>query len=54
MEYRWAHGQDERLPDLAAELVQLPVEVLVAVLGAPAAGGPARDAHRPYRLSGGG
>jgi putative tryptophan/tyrosine transport system substrate-binding protein len=29
--YRGAEGQDERLPDLAAELVGLPVEVLVAV-----------------------
>ena len=36
IEYRWAHGQYERLPDLAAELVQLQVEVIVAVLGAPA------------------
>jgi hypothetical protein len=29
MEYRWAEGRDERLPDLAAELVRLPVDVLV-------------------------
>jgi putative tryptophan/tyrosine transport system substrate-binding protein len=29
--YRGAEGQDERLPDLAAELVGLPVEVIVAV-----------------------
>ena len=29
--YRGAEGQDERLPALAAELVGLPVEVLVAV-----------------------
>ena len=28
---RWAEGQDERLPVLAAELVLLPVDVLVAV-----------------------
>ena len=30
IEYRWAEGQDERLPALAAELVRLPVEVIVA------------------------
>jgi ABC-type uncharacterized transport system substrate-binding protein len=29
IEYRWAEGQLERLPDLAAELVRLPVDVLV-------------------------
>ena len=29
VEYRFAEWQDERLPALAAELVQLPVEVLV-------------------------
>src|SRR6266511_3411683 len=28
---RWAEGKDERLPALAAELVRLPVDVLVAV-----------------------
>jgi putative ABC transport system substrate-binding protein len=33
--YRWAEGKDERLPDLAAELVRLQVEVMVA--GGPAA-----------------
>ena len=30
IEYRWAEGREERLPDLAAELVQLNVEVIVA------------------------
>jgi putative ABC transport system substrate-binding protein len=35
VEYRFAEWQDERLPALAAELVQLPVEVLVT-LAAPA------------------
>jgi len=30
MEYRWAEGKPERLPALAAELVRLPVDVLVA------------------------
>jgi putative ABC transport system substrate-binding protein len=36
IEYRWAEGREERLPDLAAELVRLPVDVLVAA-SAPAA-----------------
>src|SRR5215831_8799366 len=36
IEYRWAHGQFERLPDLTAELVQLPVEVIVAFPAAAA------------------
>ena len=30
VEYRWAEGQGERLPDLAAELVGLPVDLIVA------------------------
>jgi putative ABC transport system substrate-binding protein len=34
MEPRWAEGQPDRLPALAAELVQLPVDVLVTFLGA--------------------
>jgi len=29
MEYRWAEGKPERLPDLGAELVRLPVDVIV-------------------------
>jgi putative ABC transport system substrate-binding protein len=31
VEYRWAAGQSEQLPELAADLVRLPVDVLVAV-----------------------
>src|ERR1700675_2269598 len=29
LEYRWADGQPDRLPDLAAELVSAPVEIVV-------------------------
>jgi putative ABC transport system substrate-binding protein len=29
IEYRWTEGRDDRLPELAAELVRLPVDVLV-------------------------
>src|SRR4029453_14651893 len=36
IEYRYAEGKFERLPDLAAELVRLPVD-LFWVVGAPAA-----------------
>ncbi len=32
IEYRWAESQDERLPDLAAELVRLRVDVIVATI----------------------
>src|SRR4029453_3645311 len=35
VEYRWANGRGERLPDLAAELVNLKVDVIVAS-GTPA------------------
>src|SRR6266446_5756515 len=31
IEYRYAEGREERLPDLAAELVRLKVDVIVAV-----------------------
>ncbi len=33
IEYRWAHGQTSRLPDLAMELVRYPVDVLVPNAG---------------------
>jgi putative ABC transport system substrate-binding protein len=37
IQYKWAHGEYDRLPTLAAELVHAPVAVLVAVGGEPAA-----------------
>jgi hypothetical protein len=37
IEYRWAEGQYERLPALAAEIAGRPVDVIVATGGEPAA-----------------
>jgi ABC-type uncharacterized transport system substrate-binding protein len=37
IEFRWAEGQYDRLPRLAADLVRRPVSVLVAAGGSPAA-----------------
>lgn len=34
LEYRWAHGRFERLPELTAELVDLKIDVIVAVVTA--------------------
>jgi len=42
IEYRWAEGKYERLPDLATELVRLKVDVIVTVGGVP----PAQAAQR--------
>jgi putative ABC transport system substrate-binding protein len=36
IEYRWANGQYNRLPELAADLVRHQVDVIVAVNAAPA------------------
>ena len=36
IEYRWADGKAERLPDLAAELVRLKVDLIVAPAGSAA------------------
>jgi putative ABC transport system substrate-binding protein len=41
-EYRWAEGKFDRLPDLAAELVRLKVDVIVT--GGPAGTRPAKEA----------
>src|SRR5262245_49535963 len=37
IEYRWALGQYDRLPSMAAELVRRPVSVLASTGGEPAA-----------------
>ena len=37
IEYRWAEGQNEKLPTLAADLVRRGVSVIVAVASTPAA-----------------
>jgi hypothetical protein len=37
IEYRWAEGQYDRLPELAAELVRRPVTAIVAAYSRPAA-----------------
>ena len=42
IEYRWAEGKPERLPDLATELVQLKVDIIVTA--GPAATPPAKQA----------
>src|SRR5512141_2538569 len=44
IEYRWAEGKTERLPDLAAELVQLKVDVIVSV--GPSVTRPLKEATR--------
>jgi putative tryptophan/tyrosine transport system substrate-binding protein len=42
IEYRWAEGKSERLPDLAADLVRLKVDIIVTA--GPTATRPAREA----------
>jgi putative ABC transport system substrate-binding protein len=45
---RYADGQPARLPALATELVQLPVDLIVAMGGTRGPSGQGRDQHHPH------
>src|SRR4030095_1939420 len=47
IEYRFAEGSYNRLPDLAAELVRLKVDVIVAAGGRTASGAPKHHGDAP-------
>jgi putative tryptophan/tyrosine transport system substrate-binding protein len=54
MEYRWAEGQQERLPELAVELVQLELDVLVAPTSAAVQAAMNATRTIPIIMAGGG
>jgi putative ABC transport system substrate-binding protein len=54
MEYRWANGQQERLPELAVELVRLELDVLVAPTSAAVQAAMNTTRTIPIIMAGGG
>ena len=53
IEYRYAEGKPDRLPELAAELVRLKVDIIVAAGGDPAdPGGQECDQDDSHRYGG--
>ena len=49
IEYRFAEGKRERLPELAADLVRLKVDVIVGTSNAVGVGGEERHHYHPHR-----
>ena len=49
IEYRFAEQKNERLPELAADLVRLKVDLIVVTSGAAGVGGEESDYYHPHR-----
>jgi putative ABC transport system substrate-binding protein len=52
IEYRWSLGQNERLPELASELVRRQITVLAAPASTPAALAAKADHHNSHNFPG--
>ena len=49
IEYRFAEQKNERLPELAADLVRLKVDLIVVIRGTAGVGGEESDYYHPHR-----